>query len=116
MTVQVDVTLRSRKATTNPLPVQGTVPYADCPLAVTKGATYDVASETWSLNETWLIVHRATGFNLGPEGWDTRKEALAILDRCDPTFAAWGMCTGVVGDPATAACKYKFRMATQRSE
>jgi len=91
----------------------GFVPFADSPLAVTPVSTWNAAFERWDDNHYWQITQRATGWNLGQRSWRTRDAAMAVLLRCDPTFAAWALATGAVDDAATIACRVKFRMACE---
>lgn len=113
--MQVTVLLRTREPDVPPREAKGFVPSLDCPLAVTPSVHFDETRRQWSGRGTWQITQRALGFNLGRREWSTVEEAMAVLERCDPTFAAWPLATGDKGDPATKACAVKFRWATQNS-
>jgi len=89
--------------------VDGFTPSASCPLAVTK--LWYHSERKWIRANTWCIVHRPTGKTLGAKEWMTMEAAFAILLKCDPDFPAWPLAKGFPDDPATAACKYKFRVA-----
>ena len=107
--MQVAVTVRSYDAEIPPLELIGHVPYADCPLAVTR--RHHFVDGAWAERDGYYITHRPVGFQLGKRVFDTVEAALAVIDRCDPTFPAWPLARGGTDDAATIACRYKFRVA-----
>lgn len=89
----------------------GFVPFETSPLAVVRMAIWRAVEKQWIEPEHrgWCIAHRPTGFNLKGREWPTRHDAMAALERCEPTFPAWALATGAEGDAATMACRVKFR-------
>jgi len=107
------ITLRSDYKYAPPFEAQGFVPFDGSPLAVTHAASCDMTKKppTWSERRKWRITHVATGHRLGDAEWATAEEAMAVLLRCDPAFAAWRMVQAGVPDAALVACQVKFRSA-----
>lgn len=111
---KVPVTIRTRHfPDVPPLETEGELPYADCPLAVTRRYKWDNRTNSWDDIGRWCITHRPTGLCLTADlyNWPSSKQAMAALNRCDPTFPAWPLCTGDKTDIATIACRFKFRVA-----
>jgi len=107
----VTVTLESRAEDMDGLDVEGYVPFADCPIAVTPFYVRHHGDTMWEGTDKWCISQRRTGFNLGRETWNSKEDAMAVLLRCDPTFPAWPLATGADDCRATQACRVKFREA-----
>ena len=114
--LNVPVTLRTRTPRQPTLATQGTTPDPACPLAVTPAMIYDHDTDRWRPHQLggYYVTHRATGFNLGTR-FGLAEEALAALERVDWRFPAWAHCNGGDTDPATLACRVKWRMATELS-
>ena len=111
--MDVPVTLRTRTPRQPTFATQGTTPAPDCPLAVTPAMVYDHDTDRWVRHSLggYYVTHRATGYNLGTR-FATAEEAEAALDRCEWRFPAWAAATGGETDPATLACRVKWRAAT----
>lgn len=95
--------------------VNGTVPFAGSPLAVTHVTVWDAVRTKWREAETFQIVHISTGYQLGCKEFDTASEAMAFLMLCEPDFPAWPLAMRVEGDLARMACHQKFKLAEQQS-
>lgn len=109
MTVTILVTIRTRDGAV-PITIDGLAPFADCVLAVTP--VYDWTDHGWHKRKRggFYITHCPTGYQLGNYIFKTREEALAALERCDPTFPAWPLASD--DNPvARMACHAKFRAA-----
>lgn len=113
MTATVSVVLRTRTPGEPTLTTQGTVPDANCPLAVTLAHIFDHDSSRWRLHSLggYYITHRSTGWQLGSVRFATIPEALAVIARLDVTNPCWTAANGGDRDPATLACKAKWRAA-----
>jgi hypothetical protein len=109
--MKILVTIRSNDIEIPSIDVEGEAPFADCPIAVTRVYVFDDALREWQPGKEWCVTHRATGYRLGKNSWSTKAEALAVLERADPSFAAWPLAVGSIEDTATIACFVKFRAA-----
>lgn len=108
----IPVSVRARDPEVAPLVTVGFAPVADSPIVVTHPARWNYATGEWSIDESmWQLTHVATGFCLSRRQWRHKKDALAVIERCDPTFPAWPVAFGSKDDPATVACFVKFRAA-----
>jgi len=110
----VTVTLRTRDMNP-PLQVMGATPDATCPLAVTLAHIYDHDTSRWHVHSLggYYVTHRPTGWQLGGVRFGSVQEGLDVIERADWRFPAWAAANGGDRDPATLACKVKWRAATE---
>lgn len=114
VTITIPVTIRTRDGAV-PLTIDGLAPFADCVLAVTP--VYDRTDYGWRKRKRggFYITHCPTGYQLGKRIFETEEEALAVLERCDPTFPAWPL-AGDDNSVARMACHAKFRAAINNAQ
>lgn len=110
----VNVTIRARQAEYPAYKCKGKAPFAGSPLAVTAATLWDEDKDEWVSRPGYEITHTPTGYRLGGDikTWKTEAEAIAAMQRCDPTYPAWPLAKGHPDDPATIACRVMFKAAT----
>lgn len=108
--IPVQVTCRSLHANVTARETTGYVPFESSPLAIVPSAEWNGRTRKWTETSAWQIMQRPTGLFVGVEWeWPTKEEAMAALLKLDPMYPAWALATGKDGEPATLACRVKFR-------
>lgn len=97
---------RNRHAT--PFEIDAFAPFAGSSLVVARVHKWTLRE--WIGVKGWYVIHVPSGKSLGDVRFKSAEEAMACLERADPAFPAWPVAEA--SRAALAACKYKWRMAT----